>query len=159
MRKPLSDILTGTPYSADTNELFLSKNYLHTLTEGSLLAIYDSKYGDISTAKKVNRLEFVRVKQYDSSNGKLNVDRAQMGSLAINFDDHVVWNVVLLPNISSDETDVTEYGARADVGFDSTDDFLKMAEYHELVCIQYRVKPYVINYIDNTHNNIYCTQY
>src|SRR5690625_6571863 len=96
--------------------------------EGSLLAIYESKDGKIPNAKKGDRLEFVRVKQYDSSNGKLNVDRAQMGSLAINFDDHVAWNVVLLPNISSDETDVTEDGARAEAGFDSTDACQRMAD-------------------------------
>src|SRR5690625_7644741 len=94
-------------------------------------------YGDISTAKRMKRLEFVMLKSGDSSARTLSVIRAQFGTNGIDFDAETIWNVIYLPNISSNETDVTEYGARAEAGFDSPDAFQRMTDEHGIVVIPY----------------------
>src|SRR5690625_209723 len=155
MRKLFCDSLADTPYSASSTDLIVSHNYLSDLREGVVLAIYDSKYGDISTAKRMKRLEFVRLKSGDSSARTLSVIRAQFGTNGIDFDAETIWNVIYLPNISSNETDVTEYGARAEAGFDSTDAFQRMADEHGIVMIPYSEIPFEIDAIATTRPTVF----
>src|SRR5690625_813807 len=155
MRKVWSGSLEETPYHENETELQVSKDLLPDLREGLFMAIYDSNLGDISTARKMNRLEVVRVKDLTSSENKVNVERAQWGTGTIYLDEDSAWNMVQLPKPLSDEADVTEYGARAEVGFDSTGAFQNMADDLGFVNIPYSDPPFEIDSVVSTRSTIF----
>lgn len=155
MRKLVCGTLTQTPYLASETELIVSGDELHDLRVGGILAIYDNSYGDTSTAKKMGRLEYVRVKGWESSVGNLYVLRAQFGTKGIEFDDGALWRVISVPMASSDEADVTDYGDRAVAGFDSTEAFQSMADDLGVVSIPFSETPFEIDSVITTRSTVF----
>src|SRR5690625_145543 len=155
IRKSRSGTLKETPYHENETELQVSKDLLSDLSEGLFMAIYDGNLGDMTTARKMSRLEVVRVKDLTSSENKVNVERARWGTGTIYLDEDSAWNMVQLPKPLSDEADVTEYGARAEVGFDSTEAFQNMADDLGFVNVPYSDRPFVIDSVVSTRSTIF----